>query len=249
MSTESGPGEPPLIASADSADPRALGAWRTWLCALATDAHAALATALAYQELDGDGRESWLLALEQDLPNTEVPAIAAYAPLLAVETDAARRQRMIAALGDGGPTRRVAGRKALVGEAADGVRVAAIVSPLYLEFVQVLACGFRRNQGFLWVRHDPIAHRSEAPKDGTVLADTKLERTPLAGVVDDLALTILAERRAGRKLPEALATHADLFRAVRLSTVAPGTSAGAADAAADSAGVVAHAVARPFVVT
>jgi hypothetical protein len=75
-------------------DPRVLGAWRSWLSALASDAEAALAAAMAYSSLGDDARNAWLDALEADAAAVDVPKIALYAPLLAVEADAARRARM-----------------------------------------------------------------------------------------------------------------------------------------------------------
>jgi len=46
-----------------SLDPRTHAAWRTWLTALATNAEAATAAALAYQSLNDEGRDAWLDAL------------------------------------------------------------------------------------------------------------------------------------------------------------------------------------------
>ena len=77
-----------------SLDPRTHAAWRTWLTALATNADAATAAALAYQSLNDEGRDAWLDALEADAPSVDVPAIALYAPLLAVEQDDERRLRI-----------------------------------------------------------------------------------------------------------------------------------------------------------
>ena len=97
-------GRPPLEPESSAADgpgldPRFVDAWREWLGKLATDAEAALAAALAYKELDDAGRERWIGALEQDTETLLVPRIAVYAPLLAVETDGARRTRIMDALG------------------------------------------------------------------------------------------------------------------------------------------------------
>src|SRR3954468_488098 len=75
-------------------DERLVGAWCEWLGALATDAEAALAAAVAYRELTPAGRDYWLAVLEQDAERLDVPMIAVYAPLLAVETDPDRRQRI-----------------------------------------------------------------------------------------------------------------------------------------------------------
>src|SRR6186713_719409 len=79
--------------------PRSVRAWRAWLGALANDAEAAQAAALAYEQLDASGRDAWIDSLAQDARELGVPRIAVYAPLLAVELDTARRQRIELALG------------------------------------------------------------------------------------------------------------------------------------------------------
>src|SRR5688572_31973411 len=43
-----------------------VGAWRAWLGALASDADAAQAAALAYEQLDASGRDAWIDSLAQD---------------------------------------------------------------------------------------------------------------------------------------------------------------------------------------
>ena len=193
-------------------DARVVDAWCEWLGALAKDAEAALAAAMAYKELDGPSRDIWIRALEHDAARVSVPKIAVYAPLLAVETDPARRARITDAIGpaDAAANPRGAAR-ALCGKARDGTRVAAIVLPLYLEFVQVLACGYSSGTGFAWVRHDPIVDQSRAPVGGSEIGGVVLESTPLKPLVDDLALAVLAHKRSGRELPEALRVFADLF--------------------------------------
>ncbi len=194
------------------ADTRVLDAWCEWLGALATDAEAALAAAIAYQELDGGARDHWLSALEQDALRLHVPLIAVYAPLLAVESDPARRARITLAIGpmDIAATPRSAAQ-GLTGKLADGSYVAVLITPLYLDFVQVLACSYRVERGFGWVRHDPIVDRKHAPRHGERLDGTLLERTPLKSLIDDLAHAVLAHKRSGRELPEALRVFADLF--------------------------------------
>src|SRR6476620_2394151 len=87
------------IVPGTGADPRLVDAWCAFLGRLATDAEAALAAAMAYKELAGPAREDWIAALEHDIGRVEVPPIAVYAPLLAVETDPRRRQRILSALG------------------------------------------------------------------------------------------------------------------------------------------------------
>src|SRR2546426_6429367 len=99
-------------------EPRVMAAWRSWLAALATDAEAAIAAAMAYSSLADEARSAWLDALEVDAAVVEVPKIALYAPLLAVEADDARRARITEAMGEApGPVRSV---EAFRGETASG---------------------------------------------------------------------------------------------------------------------------------
>lgn len=209
----SSPEETPLpLATAGKLDARVVDAWVAWLGALATDAEAALAAAMAYKELDAAARDTWLRALEHDAKRANVPRIAVYAPLLAVESDPERRARIIQAIGpaDAAATPRVAA-SGLIGVTRDGARVATIVSPLYLDFVQVLACGYRVARGFDWVKHDPIVDRRKAPCAGDSVGGVVVEATPLKPLVDELAHAVLAHTRSGRSLPEALRVFADLF--------------------------------------
>lgn len=193
-------------------DTRVLDAWCEWLGALATDAEAALAAAIAYRELDAKGRTSWLNALEQDSVRLKVPRIAVYAPLLAVESDPERRERITFAMGpaeiEATPRAAV---QALGARRPDGLRIATVIVPLYLDFVQVLACAYRPETGFSWVRHDPIVELKRAPAPGQLLEGALLERTPLKALIDELSHAVLSQRRSGRELPEALRVFADLF--------------------------------------
>jgi hypothetical protein len=197
---------------ASGVERRVFDAWCVWLDALATDAEAALAAAMAYKELDGPARDTWLGALEQDRDCVGVPRIAVYAPLLAVESDPERRRRIHTAIGpeDLRATPRTCAY-GLRGTSRLGLKVAVVVTPLYLEFVQVLACGYSSHTGFEWVRHDPIVGSHHAPRRGDVLEGVTLERTTLNVIVDELAEAVLAHRRGGRSLPEALRVFADLF--------------------------------------
>jgi hypothetical protein len=202
----------PLPEAARGTDSRVLDAWCEWLGALATDAEAALAAAIAYRELDAQGRTSWLNALDQDSVRLKVPRIAVYAPLLAVESDPERRDRITFAMGpaEAEATPRAA-IQALSARRPDGLRIATVIVPLYLDFVQVLACAYRPDRGFSWVRHDPIVELKRAPVPGHELEGAVLERTPLKALIDELSHAVLSQRRSGRELPEALRVFADLF--------------------------------------
>src|SRR5579859_7221887 len=112
-------------------DVRVRAAWRTWLSALASDAEAAMAAALAYESLPDEGRTAWLDALETDAVDLDVPPVALYAPLLAVETDDGRRARMQGTLIARGVELAPPGTaRALHGLGPDGERVCAVLSPL-----------------------------------------------------------------------------------------------------------------------
>jgi hypothetical protein len=75
-------------------EPRILAAWREWLAALGSDPEAAIAASHVYGALSCEGRDAWLDALEEDAPKLGVPKVALYAPLLSVESDPARIDRI-----------------------------------------------------------------------------------------------------------------------------------------------------------
>jgi hypothetical protein len=192
--------------------PRSVRAWRAWLGALANDAEAAQAAALAYEQLDASGRDAWIESLAQDALELGVPRIAVYAPLLAVELDGNRRERIQSALGpdeSGAAPRQVT--SALVGMGPNDLRVAVLISPLYMDFVQVMACGHRVGESFDWVRHDPIVSTRSIVRSGDKVGGVVVEACPLKGVIDELALTIVAHNRARRPLPPTLRAFAHVF--------------------------------------
>jgi hypothetical protein len=130
----------------------------------------------------------------------------------ALATDAERRDRITLAMGpeqiEATPRAAV---QALSARLPDGVRIATVIVPLYLDFVQVLACAYRPEHGFSWVRHDPIVDAKHAPRPGDLLDGAILERTPLKALIDELSHAVLSQRRGGREMPEALRVFADLF--------------------------------------
>jgi hypothetical protein len=203
-------GEP--AAAAPAASGHVQSAWRSWLSALATDAEAAMAAALAYESLPPDARDAWLDALDADAPTLEVPLVALFAPLLAVESEPARRARIEERIASD-PHARRAGygqAQALRGVAADGTHACVIVAALYLDFVQMIECRYTPGGGFVTVRHDPLRHAGDLTPvydvDGIVV-----EPTPLRVVIEELAHAVLADRRRQQETPPALASFAHLF--------------------------------------
>ncbi len=186
------------------------GAWQVWLASLATDANAATAAAHLYAELPDDARDAWLAALAEDGPGAGVPVAALYGPLLAVEADPKRRERLqLASNTTLGAVTEV--KRALLGTASGGVRLVVLVIPLYLDFVRVLVCRIVKERGFDWVRQMPLVRDADAPDKGEIIDDIKLYGSSRDAVVDELAHAVLAQRRSGAELPQVLRDCADLF--------------------------------------
>lgn len=197
---------------------RSVAAWRTWLRALAVDADAALSAALIYEALAREARVAWLDALDADLVQSGVPAVAAYAPLLAVEEDPELRARIEERLG-GAPTPEdedsagisvLARRRAWSGACGRGAHLVVVSSPLYLHFVELLICRVAGDETLLGTSIEPLWDgrnlRRTLDIEGVTVAEV-----PMHDAVDVLAHAVLAERRAGRAAPEDLVRFADLF--------------------------------------
>jgi len=198
--------------TSETGSQRVRHSWQAWLSSLATDAQAATAAAQLYAELPGEGRDAWLDALEEDAPLLKVPHAAIYGPLLAVESDAGRHGRIRESAGMAiGPVTDVS--RALLGTASGGVRVAVLVIPLYLDFVRLLVCRFTKDQGFDWVRQEPIIRAEDAPNKGDEIDGVQLYRSSSEAVIDELAHAVLAHSRGGQQLPQLLRDCADLFSA------------------------------------
>jgi hypothetical protein len=204
--------EPPAPDEAPGGLEHVKAAWHSWLSAMATDAEAAMAAALAYESLPAEARDAWLDTLEADAAGLEVPAIALYAPLLAVESEPERRRRIEAAIGDPrmSASPEDSGARALRGVARDGTHACVLVAPVYLDFVQVLRCRYTPQGGFIAVRHDPLRHAGDLPPLHE-LDGVPVEPTPLRVVVEELAHAILADKREHRVTPNAVASFAHLF--------------------------------------
>ena len=208
---DSAPRRPPSQEPATHADDaRYARAWRVWLEALAHDPEAAWAAALTYRALDVAGRDAWIDALDVDAPDVGAPAIALYAPLLAVEEDPARRARLEATLVAHGIPAPQHVLRGLRGERGKS-KIVVLVHPLYLEFVEVLTCQIAGDEGFHDVRHDPIRLADQAPKGGDMLEGIELEAVPVEPLIEELSYAVVAHRRKKQPLPAALSRFVDLF--------------------------------------
>jgi hypothetical protein len=198
---------------------RAVGAWRSWLAALATDSEAALAAAMTYASLEGEGRDAWLDALDRDRGSVDVPIVALYAPLLAVEADDARRARIAQAMGAIRPRGRGRGLDAratslaLTGTTRSGDHVCAVATPLYLDFVEVLVCRYDPERGVFSAHHEPFRHVAQvaASVASALEQPVALEPAPLRDVIEELAHAVVADRRSGRSAPDTLVRFSHLF--------------------------------------
>jgi hypothetical protein len=200
-----------FLATTPSQHTRAVGAWRSWLAALASDAEAALAAAMTYAALPPEARDAWLDALDRDRGLVDVPHVALYAPLLAVEVDEPRRARIAFAMG-ALPEAARAG-KALRGKSASGDLVCAVATPLYLDFVELLVCRYDPERGVLSAYHEPFRNAAQvsAAVESALEEAVALSLAPLRDVIEELAHAVVADRREGRTPPEALARFSHLF--------------------------------------
>jgi hypothetical protein len=190
---------------------RAVGAWRTWLAALASDAEAALAAAMTYAALSDEARDAWLDALDRDRGAVDVPDVALYAPLLAVEGDERRRERIASAMGTLSSDPRTG--SALRGITSTGDRVCAVATPLYLDFVELLVCRYDPERGVLSAHHEPFRNAAQVSSsvESALAEAVALSSAPLRDVIEELAHAVVADRREGRTAPEALARFSHLF--------------------------------------
>ena len=192
--------------------PRARAAWRAWLEALAVDAEAAIAAALTYGELDPHSRDVFLDAIDEDAETMRAPRIAIYAPLLAVESDPARRLRLTSAITRDRATRddRRFEKRAFSAKIERGETLTVLLLPLYLGFCEVLACRWSEARGVSSVAHEPLRAGHELVLhpvwEGIALASTNFDEA-----VEDLAHAVVTSQRLGGEAPPGLVRFADLF--------------------------------------
>ena len=197
----------------DAASDRVERAWRTWLEALARDAEAALGAAFAYEALDDRGRTAVLDVLEVDAMRLSVPRVAVFAPLLSVETDPARRERICAAMGNDVGANVIVPPRALMGTTKNGDTIVLAETHMYLGFVRVTVCRLTPDRCVHWVRSDPLNDARDVTLPGCLVEGAKLEEVPLRTAVDSIAHALVAQRRLFGELPPNLRPLVELFEA------------------------------------
>ena len=176
------------------------------------DAEAAIAAALTYGELDAHARDVFLDAVGEDAETMRTPRIAIYAPLLAVESDPARRLRLTSAITRDRATRedRRFEKRAFFAKIERGETLTVLLLPLYLGFCEVLACRWSEARGISSVAHEPLRAGHEIVLhpvwEGIALASTDFEEA-----VEDLAHAVVTSQRLGGEAPPGLVRFADLF--------------------------------------
>jgi hypothetical protein len=199
------------VAETTSPSPRARAAWRAWLSALAVDAEAALAAALTYESLDAVARDAFLDAIDEDADAIDVPKIAIYAPFLAVENDPLRKERLEKTLGSANEHAHDphASRRALSGRIGEE-QLTVLVLPLYLGFVEVLACRWSHERGCVSAEHEPLRAAREFQR-AKIWDGVELEDTPFDAAIEELAHAVVTTTRRQGRTFDALVPFADLF--------------------------------------
>ncbi|MGH7280612.1 MAG: hypothetical protein ACRELY_03745 [Polyangiaceae bacterium] len=201
---------PPL--PTPQATPRARAAWRAWLEALAVDAEAAIAAALTYGDLEAHARDVFLDAIDEDAETMRTPRIAIYAPLLAVESDPARRLRLTSAITRDRAAhedRRIE-KRAFAGKIEANEHLTVLLLPLYLGFCEVLACRWSEAQGVSSVAHEPLRAGHDLVLH-PVWEDVALAPVDFDEAVEGLAHAVVTSCRLGGEAPAGLVRFADLF--------------------------------------
>jgi hypothetical protein len=189
--------------------PHARAAWRTWLGALAVDAEVALAAALTYESLDDAARDAFLDAIDEDAAIIDAPKIALFAPFLAVENETRRRDRLSKAIASDPRVDVRRAPRALFGN-VDGEQLTVLLLPLYLGFVEVLACRWSHHAGCISAEHEPLRTARDFQRaqsfDGVALEEMAFDEA-----IEDLAHAIVTSVRRDGHPPDALIPFADLF--------------------------------------
>ena len=175
------------------------------------DADAALAAALTYESLDDAARDAFLDAVDEDADSVDAPTVALYAPLLAVEVDAARRVRLSKAIADAHDAASTMPRepRAFSGD-ANGEQLTVLLLPLYLGFVEILACRWSDEKGCVSADHEPLRTARDFQLTPTY-DGIAIQEMPYADAIEQLAHAVVTCNRRGSRAPDALVPFADLF--------------------------------------
>jgi hypothetical protein len=103
--------------------------------------------------------------------------------------------------------------QALRGKTREGDTVCAIAIPLYLDFVELLVCRYDVDRGVFSAYHEPFRNASQVSSsvESSLEEAVALSPAPLRDAIEELAHAVVADRRAGRTPPEALARFSHLF--------------------------------------
>jgi len=191
--------------------PRARAAWRTWLSALSVDAEAAMAAALTYESLDETARDAFLDAIDEDAGSMETPKVALYAPFLAVEHDVARKIRLENAIAaEKNPSAEAHTHRRALSANLGEETLTVLLLPLYLGFVEVLACRWNHENGCVSAEHEPFRTAGDFLRTQS-WNGISLEEKSFEEAIEDLAHAVVTSSRRSGRPPDALVPFADLF--------------------------------------
>ncbi len=197
---------------------RARAVFRTWLSRLATDADAVMAASALYEGLDDVERDAWISAIEEEVPEVDVPTVALFAPFLSVEGSEFRVARMQAHLDQDLPEATV---EAFAGTFSDGDRALFYVFGRHLDFVETLLCRLVGTSGdtptgVRSVVAEALMRRPELPRLisqlGVLLSPLELDEATV-----ELGHAVVADARNGVSAPPLLARFTELFTLPRLA--------------------------------
>lgn len=168
---------------------RARAAFRALLKRLGEDPVLAVSWATLYGELDAGDRHSLLGLVEEEVARRGLDPIATFAPLLAAESDPQALERWTTILDR---TRASSGRRrGMRAFGQNGSVALCVVTPLYAELVDWVACRIGRSGRITAVDRDPLSHASLWEAGSPWRCEDWVE-VPSADVVDEIALAVLA---------------------------------------------------------
>ncbi|MEO8877160.1 MAG: hypothetical protein ABI461_16320, partial [Polyangiaceae bacterium] len=149
--------------------------------------------------------------VDEDADSIDAPKVALYAPLLAVERDSERRNRLSAsiAVSQMGAENHRKPSRAFSGD-MNGEQLTVLLLPLYLGFVEILACRWSDDKGCMSAEHEPL--RTARDFQTTHVYDgVQLAELPFDDAIEQLAHAVVTSQRRGERAPDALVPFADLF--------------------------------------
>lgn len=187
-------------------------AFQAYLRALAKDPDAIVAWALAYEAAGEAERDAWVRLIETEVAVLPVAREAVVGPLLAVEDGPRRRARLGELVRDvAAAAAAIPRRAARLDVPETGARTYALLLPLWLHFAELVVVALDGEGRVAGAQRDPVVDARDAASVLAAALGPAGEPVDPRDAIDDLAHAVLATRRGGRALPEALSRTTRLF--------------------------------------